>query len=71
MGTKDRDASLLGTSHDLAGLIVDMLVDCGFVEKSRFHEAAECVKDELDCQHAVGRVALRSDDDAADSPRPA
>jgi len=60
MGDNTPDFSLLGSSEDIATLIVDTLIDHGLIEKSRFDEAVAATKWELDAQLGIGRIVLRS-----------
>jgi hypothetical protein len=51
----------LFTSKELAAHIVDTLVDHGFIEKTRFDEAAASTLWELNAQAAMGRVILKEE----------
>jgi len=42
------------TSEQLAGLIVDALVDAGLVPKSEFNSAVAVAAEEIDARKAVG-----------------
>jgi hypothetical protein len=45
------------TSEDLAGLIVDALVDAGIVERACFEQAVRIAMTEIDVRKAMGDYA--------------
>jgi len=47
------------TSAELAIHIVDTLADHGLIDKTRFQEAVDSVKWELDAQQGIGRIVLK------------
>jgi hypothetical protein len=57
---QDFDFSQLFTSEELAVHIVDTLADHGLIDKARFNEAVAAVKWELDAQHGIGRIVVKS-----------
>ena len=61
MSDNDEPLTALDTSDVLAVLIVDALIDGGFIQRSQFDEAVVTTKFELDCQHGMGRVKLRDE----------
>jgi hypothetical protein len=60
MDKRDSGSSGRFTSEQLAVHIVDTLVDHGFIDKVRFVEAVASVKWELDAQHGIGAIVLKS-----------
>jgi hypothetical protein len=57
---QDFDYSQLFTSEELAVHIVDTLADRGLIDKARFNEVVAAVKWELDAQHGIGRIVVKS-----------
>jgi len=59
---KDSENSRLFRSEELAVHIADTLIDHGFFDKSRLADAVASITWELDCQHGMGRIKLKTEE---------